>query len=296
MSNSNHILVAFASWEDRFVAGLTADLEAFPCSEVLVFFFDNYAHRTVAARSSVRALCDKRGVGYSEFELSPDTPTNNLQEMHSIISKIDMETPIVVDISTMPREIIWHIFWLCEGQSAPLKYRYHSPKSYSREWLSRNFGRPRFVPKLSGIALSGRPTALVLAVGYDVQRVRQMVRFFEPSRLMIGLQEDSQFDDNATIMAQYENEFKVIDGCSVFGMDAFAKDHGLDCILQQLQGLEEEHNIVLGSLGPKLSAVSLYCVQRKKPEMGLAYAPAREFNDHYSKGIGQFFEGTISTG
>ena len=290
------MLVAFASWEDRFARGLIDDLDAFPCSEALVFYFNNYAPRTEDARSTVRALCSKRGVGYREVELSPDSPSKNLEAMNSIIGGLDSDTPIIVDISTMPREVIWHIFWLCEGKSTPLKYRYHSPKSYSQEWLSRNFGRPRLVQKLSGIALSGRQTALVLAVGYDVQRVRQLVRFFEPATLLIGLQEDSQFDDNANIMEQYEREFKVTRGRSVFRMDAFAEDHGLDRILEQLRGLEEEHNIILGSLGPKLSAVSLYRIQRKKPEMGLAYAPAREFNDQYSNGIGACFEGIIASG
>ena len=76
-------------------------------------------------------------------------------------------------------------------------------------------------------------------------------------------------------------------------MNAFAEDCGLDCIRQQLDSLESKHNIILGSLGPKLTAVSLFCLQRKNPDIGLVYAPAREFNERYSFGIGDTYRGTI---
>ena len=293
MSSASHILLAFASWEERFALGIQADLSAFPYSQVLVFYFVDYADRTEDARSSVKCLCRKLNVKYREIALNPDHPAKNLEHMHGVIGNLDPKTPIVVDISTMPREIIWHIFWLCEGRATPFEYRYHSPTSYSDDWLSRNFGRPRLVHKLSGIASSGSPTAVLLAVGYDVQRARQLVRFFEPSKLMIGLQRKSAFADNDSIMQQYSEEFPASDGHSFFEMNAFAPDHGHDCIQQQLQGLEESYNVILGSLGPKLTAVSLYRVQRQHQNMGLVYAPASEFNVHYSKGIGDSYQGSI---
>ena len=292
MNSADHILLAFASWEERFALGLQADLSAGPsCSQALVFYFSDYADRTEQARSDVGSLCREQRVKYREVELSTDHPAKNLEEMNKVIGGLDLDISIVVDISTMPREIIWQVFWLCEGRSAPFEYRYHSPASYSEDWLSRSFGRPRLVHKLSGEAASGLTTALLLAVGYDIQRVWQLVRFFEPSKLMIGLQKNSPFRDNDSIMQQYAKEFEVADENSVFEMDAFAQDHGFVSIQKQLHELGDRYNVLLGSLGPKLTAVSLYRVQRKQPKMGLVYAPASEFNDEYSKGIGPLYQG-----
>ena len=293
MNSRDHILLAFASWEQRFALGLQADLNAFPCSQALVFYFVDYADRTEDARSRARGLCRQQNVEYREVELSAQHPAKNLEDLGRFVGGLDADYSVVVDITTMPREIIWHLFWLCEGRSVPFKYRYHSPASYSSDWLSRNFGRPRLVHKLSGIALSGARTALLLTVGYDVQRVWQLVRFFEPSKLMIGLQKGSRFEDNVNIMQQYAREFRVSDGHLIFEMDAFSQDHGLGCIQQQLEDLGEGHNLLLGSLGPKLTAVSLYRVQRQRQEVGLVYAPASEFNENYSAGIGDSYQGTL---
>lgn len=291
--STSHILLAFASWEDRFALGLQEDLKKFHCSQVVVFYFRDYASQTESARLSSRSLCLKRNVEYHEVELNPVLPGKNLERMKEAIETLDSDIPIVVDISTMPREVIWHIFWLCEDRSVPTNYRYHSPTSYSDDWVSRNPARPRLVHKLSGIALSGSKTALLLVVGYDIQRVWRLVRFFEPSRLMMGLQQGSRFAANEDFMMQYAKEFPVTEACSTFQLDAFAQDHGLSCIQTALQAVDEDYNVILGSLGPKLTAVSLYRIQRQSREMGLVYAPAHEFNPNYSQGIGSSYQGVL---
>ena len=289
----NSVLVAFASWEDRFVQGVRRDLNEIACAQVLVFYFSSYCDQTEHARAEIRRECEERKLSYEEVKLDSDLPHDNLHHLDAAILDLDASLPVVVDISTMPREVIWHVFWLCEYRAGPLHYRYYSPLHYSSDWLSRDPGRPRLVHKLSGIALPQLKTVLLLAAGYDIQRVSQLIRFFEPSKLLLALQTDSPFPDNKPIMERYAKELGGGGRCETFPIDAFQKDHGYDAFEEQLQDIVGEYNVILGSLGPKLSAVSLYRIRQRWPQVALVYAPANEFNMDYSRGIRTLFEGTV---
>ena len=287
------VLLAFASWEDRFVGGVLEDLDLLPSAQLLVFYYSSYSAQTDQPRRQLQAECSVRGLGYDEVELDPDRPQYNLRLLDAAINGLGPTSPFVVDISTMPREIIWSIFWLSEDRQGSLRYRYYSPAGYSEQWLSRDPGRPRLVHKLSGIALPQAKTALLVAVGYDVQRVWQLIRFFEPSKLIIALQTNSPFPANDGIMQRYVEELRVGEACSTFEIDAFEDDHGYRSIEARLADLVDDHNVVLSSLGPKLTAVSLYRIHRRWPQVGLVYAPANQFNIEYSRGIGALFEGVL---
>ena len=287
------VLVAFASWEDRFVQGVLRDLNEIACTQALVFYFSSYRKQTEHARAEIRGECKRRNLPYEEVALDPARPHDNLRLLDAAILDLDASLPVVVDISTMPREVIWHVFWLCEHRAGPLHYRYYSPVDYSTDWLSRDPGRPRLVHKLSGIASPQLKTVLLLAVGYDFQRVSQLIRFFEPSKLLLALQTDSPFPDNEPIMERYVNELRGGGRYETFPIDAFQKDHGYHAFEAQLQEVVGEHNVILGSLGPKLSAVSLYRIRQRWPQVALVYAPANEFNTDYSRGIRSLFEGSV---
>ena len=78
-----------------------------------------------------------------------------------------------------------------------------------------------------------------------------------------------------------------------FGIDAFAKDHGYLAFEELLQEVVSEYNVILGSLGPKLSAVALYRIRQRWPQIALVFAPANEFNMGYLHGIRSSFEGRL---
>lgn len=287
------ILLAFASWEDRFVQGVLHELEVETYGLVIVFYYCSYSSRTAAARDAVRRNCDSHGLEYREVELDPHQPHANLRCLEGVTEKLDPTATVVVDISTMPREVIWHVFWLCERRSGRLLYRYYSPIRYAQDWLSRDPGRPRLVHKLSGIASPDTPTALLLAVGYDFQRVSQLIRFFEPAKLMLALQAGSPFPDNRPRMDRYAKELSSADSCETFEVDAFQKDHAHQKLRDRLHNVIEKHNVILGSLGPKLTAISIYRIWQEWPHVSLVYAPANQFNPKYSEGLGNRHVGVM---
>ncbi|MDE2999519.1 MAG: hypothetical protein OXU79_10635 [Gemmatimonadota bacterium] len=97
-------------------------------------------------------------------------------------------------------------------------------------------------------------------------------------------------------MAVYQDkidEYSKKYDCEIFELDAFDEDRGMVKIEEALKPLVKSFNILMGSLGPKLTAISLYRLQRKWDNIGLVYAPSNQFNEKYSSGIGNCFEGTI---
>ena len=296
ITDNGSILLAFASWEDRFVQGVLRDLEIGAYRSVVVFYFSNYHSRTERARYKVHDKCQARGLEFKEVALDPSLPHENLRRLKVVTEELDATASVVVDISTMPREVIWHIFWLWEHRDTRLLYRYYNPLGYSSDWLSRDPSRPRLVHKLSGIASPRAQTALLVAVGYDFQRVSQLIRFFEPAKLMLALQADSPFPENRSKMERYVKELSGGDSCETFEIDAFQEDHGYKTLEERLCKVVDEYNVILGSLGPKLTAVSLYRIWHRWQHVSLVYAPANEFNPEYSRGLGAPHEGVLREG
>ena len=88
-------------------------------------------------------------------------------------------------------------------------------------------------------------------------------------------------------------ELKEEFGCEMFELDAYAPDLGRRAIADALKSFGESHNVIMASLGPKPTSISLYRLQRARQDTGLVYAPANEFNESYSIGIGDCIEGPV---
>ena len=259
-----------------------------------MFYFASYADRTEENRQMVDEACKAKNIKYIPLELDIDRPANNWRTVLDSIEDFIADCQgILIDISTMPREIIWYVLWLVGQSPIAARYVYHSPQDYGDDWLSRDPRPPRLVYKLSGIALPSAKTALLITVGFDLQRVKRLINWYEPNKLMIGIQITSLFERNDTTMMEYRETLKKEYDCKIFELDAFADDRGMTEIQEVLEPLDSSYNIIMGSLGPKLTAITLYQLQRQNDRIGLVYAPSNQYNPDYSSGIGKCFEGTI---
>lgn len=290
------LLVTFASWEDRFRIGFNRNLKKMGSRKALVFYFSSYAKRTQANRQKVAKICKAKDVEYIQVKLEIDKSADNWRTVLDSIEKVIAGCQdILIDISTMPREIIWYVLWRVKQSSTKIRYVYHRPDSYG-DWLSRDPRSPRLVYKLSGIALPSAKTALLVIVGFDSPRVEKLISWYEPAKLIIGVQGPSPFLQNDEAMAFYRetiNEYNKKYDCEIFELNAYAEDLGMNAIREVLESLDSSYNIIMSSLGPKLTAITLYQLQRQKDEIGLVYAPSNQFNSDYSSGIGRCFEGTV---
>ncbi len=293
MNKPLRIFITFASWEDRFTLGCKRLFEQSRFDRAIVFFLDSFASWTVDSRNAVNELCVASSVKANFVELYADEAGDSWnKQLLPTFSELNRGDEVVVDISTMPRETIWQTFWFLRLRSCSIKYIYNRPASYG-DWLSRDPDKPRLVYKLSGISRFGARTALVVLAGYDVDRVRHLVETFEPEVTFLGLQKDSIDPRNTSQMQEQIDEFEGDNTVKQFWIDAYAPQHGYEEIRKQLVIVSDTHNVVMASMGPKLSAVSLFNLHSDNDTLGLAYLPAREFNREYSSGIGESIVGSL---
>ena len=172
----------------------------------------------------------------------------------------------------------------------------NAPENYGDGWLSRDPRTPRLVYKMSGMALPSKRTALVVTAGFDLQRAVRLIYWCEPSRVLVGLQGSPGFVRNRSAMEIYREKLRKEHECHFFELDAYGEDRGLAVIEEEVARLGRSWNVIMSSLGPKLTAISLYRLQRGNPEVGLVYAPSTQFSENYSYGIGTAFRGELANG
>jgi hypothetical protein len=262
-----------------------------------MYCYKEYSEWSEENRNKVTQTCRDLGVEVTPRELSFDTPADNWRLLHDdLLSSEFAGKTVLVDISTMPRNTIWLSLFFLQSNGCKIHYVYNRPQTYNEEWLSRDPQRPRLVFKLSGEMALGRRTALVVLTGFDVERTRQLMRFYEPRTVLLGFQTGEQYGNQAQNVAKHREglreEYKEL-GIHEFLVNAYEDGHGVEEMRKQVQGCREEYNVIMSSLGPKPSAIALYRVQREFRECGLSYTPSGEFNRDYSHGLGESVGGTL---
>ena len=207
MRTKSDTFITVASWEDRFLRGFARVLDEAPIRSAVVLYSHRYSAWTIEAREKVHAMCIDKGVDLETGVLhDTDTAASWSRTLTPVIAGLPTGASVLVDITTMPRDIIWQCFWLLELRRCTLSYVYHRPQQYG-QWLSRDPGRPRLTYKMSGIARMGARTALVILAGYDIDRVKHLTDVFEPAVTLLGLQVDSVDPHNSSKMSAVKSAF-----------------------------------------------------------------------------------------
>ena len=292
----NNTIITVASWEDRFLLGTNQLIEKFKPSNLLMFYYKEYAEWSSDNRSKVTELCKKNNINL--FNITPFSFGSPLASWKVLVEKVNQviepNVKIMLDISTMPREVIWSVCNILSQHKIYPDYVYNKPqKNGYGKWLSRDPGRPRFLYKLAGIQHLGRKTALVIQTGYDVERVKQLMRFYEPDKLLLGLQTGGQFENVKKNRQKHEDAFLKHKYIDLFDVDGYSSSNSFDMFSKKTESLIKDYNVILSSLGPKVGALALFMVKQKFPEVAMSYAPSNEFNKEYSKGIGACIQGNI---
>jgi len=200
----------------------------------------------------------------------------------------EVSDSFVLDISTMPRELLWITLDLLDDAGLPGRIVYHRAEKHG-DWCGTDPGRPHIVPKLGGLAVLDYPTHLLVVSGYDGDRSEQFISSFEPRRSVIlyqefpnGINEENREKNEGRHRARFGNRGASID---LRGINCYDSDWGFSQIFETATQLSSSANLILASLGPKTSAVALYRVHRKLEASSLVYAPCRDYNKAYSTGL-----------
>jgi hypothetical protein len=249
---------------------------------------------TATAHDQAKDLCARSEIPTQFHELSIENPSQSWHEMIGTLNElIGSSSECLIDITTMPREAIWMCLNCLDKAGVQVNYFYSQPASYDPNWLSRDPGKPRIVYKLGGVAQFGLPTKLLVLTGFDLDRVKQLIEFFEPSTVLLGLQSGNQFENLSQNVKKYNDCFGTQTNFELFPIDAYSKDHGYEAVRRQILERLSDSNVVMSSLGPKLSSIPLYRLNREFEFTALSYTPSNEYNPEYSKGIGEMYFGRL---
>ena len=288
-------IVTVCSWEPRFLLGMQRTLRECSAKVILAYFIGEYGDRTREARDGLRELAAKQqpSLLLQEREMTFATPTAAWEMLQRDLGPTaEVGEAVLVDLTTMPREIIWStLFWL-EAAGTKAHYVYNRPESYASDWLARDPNDPRLVYKLAGLLDVGRPTALAAVTGFDENRCRQAVEFYEPARVVLAAQGGRQYENNVrNIGPKFAADGIPIEHAE---LNAYGEDHGHGVLRGSVERLAQSYNVILCSFGPKPSAIALYRLQREFSQCALAYIGCKEYNLQYSAGLGSGLWGRLA--
>lgn len=301
--NQNSIwLITMGSWEFRFLGGLEQLVKAKNVIGVTIIYSKAFLTRTQENRSKAKKILLDANIQLVEIEIDFENQISSYLSLEEHVTVLRTKTNVLsslvqLDISTMPRELIWLLFTLGDDEKINMDWVYFPPKSYDTEWLTRDPDLPRMALRKSGVTRYGKQTALVVVTGFDVSRTLKAISYFEPGHLSLGIQIGEQYENLKRNADEQKKQLKPeISSISTFDIDAYSSDHGMQQINDQVKSLLPTYNVLLTSLGPKPSAVTVYKVAVQNPEIGLFYVPAREYNENYSDGIllGKVIKGALN--
>jgi hypothetical protein len=279
------------SWEERFVLGVEHLISNNKFDGISIVYSKEFAESTNNNRLKVKEICLRHQLQSIEVDVDFIDQVNTYisieQHLALITNKLANTTvEIILDISTMPRELIWTCLTLSRDENLHIEWIYYPPQKYDEEWLTRDPVIPRMALRKSGVTRYGKPTAVIVITGFDTERTLKAISYFEPSLVLLGIQTGEQYEN----LKRNANEQKAqlrpeLCNIETFDFNAYSEDHGLKLLSEKIQLLQSNFNVLLTSQGPKPSAVTVYEIASLFPEVGLFYVPAREYNEKYSLGI-----------
>lgn len=281
------IIISFASWEPRFVMGVTQLIEEGDIDSCVIVYSKEYAALTECNRGALEKVAKVHSVAFREVPVALETSIATWNQLAQDLPKyVASDAEVIFDISTAPREPLWYTLHILDALGCKVQWKYHHPASYAEDWLSRNAQSPRLILKRSGISLPGKKTCIIALAGFDHERLAQLIERYEPMKCYVGRQIGEQLG-NASRNTGFNDAFISQKEIEIIDFDCYdASSAAVQSLLERLPStIWEKFNVIGASLGPKPSAITMFKLTQIHPEMGLVYIPSGEYNPEYSCGI-----------
>lgn len=282
------IYIVFTGWEDRFRLGAEKYLDDNSIDSLYIFHGDYPSDKEVANRGDFIDYVKKKNIPFEVNKVPMASPRDSWNVISSVImDKFNAGDEVLLDISTMPREAIWYICNSINLSVGDIKVLYHCPEKYG-EWTTEDPLDPRFPLKLSGVSDISKKTFLIIATGFDVARADQIISFYDPDRILFLIQNGKQFGND---LLNYEKHCKYAkqNGIDIVDVNCYNLSETYDVLEAYIVKYYSTHNFILASLGPKLSAIPMFKMQKKFENIALCYAPSKRINQDYSFGFSETY-------
>jgi len=285
-------LITVLGWEERFIKGLEETIDKFLIKKIILIRFGDYLFMDNMQNNinRINELQLNHHFAIEYIDLNYNDSVENWNVLESFFCDIENTRKFLLNISTVPRETIWTLFFFLKKYVANVEYIYFKPRNYCKDWLTKNHKSPRLLFKHSGIFDLNKDLVLFVIAGFDNTRLDQIIEFYEPSKVVIFYQEGEQFNnhDRNKDFECYKN--RGVEFCEIFSINTYNVEEATDVLLKKYDEYRDKHNVIIDSQGPKISALSVYNVYLKTDnKIGLAYVAAKDFNLNYSSGIDNHF-------
>jgi hypothetical protein len=219
-------------------------------------------------------------------------------ELKTIISLNKRNKKILVDITTLTREMIFILIYFFKNVPPVNKFsvtfvynpaeKYAIDKEdYSDKWLSRGVRDIRSVLGYSGLFLPNKKLALILLVGFEQERAKKIIDNFEPSKVFIGhasiegaITKELQ-SINKRVFDDLKNMLSV--DIEQFEFSCKSPDETKKKVNYIINSIKNEYNIVIASLNNKISTIGVAFSAIENPEVQICYPTVNQYNiENYS--------------
>lgn len=193
---------------------------------------------------------------------------------------------VVVDITAFRREellVMMRMLHHVRRSGAGCYFLYVPAKAYSPDWLSRGVVECRSVVGFPGSPVPGRPDHLVLMLGFELDRARALIEYYEPARVSLG----AGSPDGSISPEFYRRNVEVFDAFLAYALPSgtslfeFAPDDPLATLraLRILLDVNPAYNQIIAPLNNKVTTIGAALVALERPDVQIVYAPAAAYNE-----------------
>lgn len=269
---NNEIYISFTSWEDRFFKAYEQDIKENEFNKIILLNYKNGHHNEVKNKK----------IGKTNISKTINLNINNNKENWKIIKETIeniKENSVLINISTMPRNIVFFLLHFLNAHGVDIKTIYYNAEKHG-PYLTENPKLPELALQHSGIFETKKKTILVVLLGYDEKRLYQLYNHFEPEKIIILFEKNHQ----TQIDKELDFDFNIIKN-EKYPIDSFIENNILDLLEDKVTPLQKTHNIILCSLGPKLSSIEVFKYSNKYPNIALCYVSSEIYSEDYSTGV-----------
>lgn len=290
--------ICFSSFEERCKSAANL-LGAFPFKRKAILYleeFFEYSNRnTESLHNSLNGA-----------EISILKNSSPLLSTDILIEEIDKSTAentknILIDITCFNREVLLLLLNVLRSKEnffENINLLYNEASSID-DLLSFGAASVRSVLGYSGLISPLKRDHLVVILGYEIDRAKQIIESYEPDSVTIAVGKS----DNSISEALYKKNQRMLE---VF-RKKFLDDGTIGCPLtvveipvndscssfQALSKIADEHsdnNIIVAPLNTKLSTIGAAYLTFKRPEIQICYAQMPGYNfDSYSSPSDKFY-------
>ena len=277
-------IITRASFEDRWVKCLNS-LGATDISSITIFSSPIISQETSDNLERINHDLSPLKHEIKFKNKDPDEIFNTFEKVLFEYFSENSGNTILIDISSFRREELFMILFLLkiynnEFPNVICNLIYMEVDRMSDEWLSRNTQKIRSVLGYSGDPQQSKRTCLVVMVGHELNRAKDIIDAYDPSRLLIGkgLEEESINEELHKKNNSFYSALNAYYGeeCSSFEFSLLDPIKVRDL----LRGLcsDEKYNYVIAPLNNKISCIGVGLFALEEPDIQVCYSYMLDYN------------------